>query len=169
MSDRRRVQTGRDTILSRADGADPVDAIAELIWNGLDAEADRISVEYDEGELGSVTEFCVTDNGHGMTYAGAIRGFEVDGESWKKTRRFSPNDRLPLHGQYGRGRFLAYRLAEKVVWDTRAVANGTLELTRITGYRSTPNVFVFEGPGDMGTDPELAPGTSVTATSRQMH
>lgn len=43
--------------------AGPAQALAELIWNGLDAEATRVSVEPDQGPLG-LTRIRIRDNGH---------------------------------------------------------------------------------------------------------
>jgi len=61
----------------------PVQAIAELIWNGLDAEATNIKVtaEADELKTNSIT---VQDNGHRMSRVEAVRYFENLGGSWKK-------------------------------------------------------------------------------------
>jgi DNA mismatch repair ATPase MutL len=48
----------------------PAQAIAELIWNGLDAEATRITVSAEDGELG-LQAIVVEDNGHGIPPADA--------------------------------------------------------------------------------------------------
>jgi len=141
----RQVQSGRDLILGLADKANPVDAVAELIWNGLDAEARTVEVTVSIGGLGGPDEIVVRDDGTGMSYADALGGFLVDGESWKKDARFSPNIRRPLHGRLGRGRFLCYALADRVEW--RSVAAGTDGhlATTIVGNRSIPNRYDFDG------------------------
>lgn len=61
----------------------PVQAIAELIWNGLDAEATNIKVtaEADQINLTSVT---VQDNGHGMSRAEAVQYFQYLGGSGRR-------------------------------------------------------------------------------------
>ena len=51
-----RVRAGKDTILALADRARPVDIIAELIWNALDAEAMNIDVTIAIGDLGAPEE-----------------------------------------------------------------------------------------------------------------
>src|ERR671911_120772 len=59
--ERRHVQAGRDTLLNLADRASSVDAVAELIWNSLDAEARRVEVTVSTGELGGPDEIVVRD------------------------------------------------------------------------------------------------------------
>jgi hypothetical protein len=159
----RQVQSGRDLILGLADRANPLDAVAELIWNGLDAEATKVEVTVSVGDLGAPEEIVVRDDGTGMTYQQALDGFLVDGESWKKNAKFSPNIRRPMHGRLGRGRFLCYALADKVQW--RSVVRGTDEnvATTIIGNRSMPNRYHFDGPTPCAEEP----GTTVTLQARQ--
>lgn len=99
----RQVQAGKDTILGVADRAKPVDALAELIWNALDAEAIHVAVTVSLREIGGPDQIVITDDGSGMTYEKATEVFTVDGESWKKSQRFSPNIKRPMHGHLGRG------------------------------------------------------------------
>lgn len=160
----RQVQAGRDTILSVADRAKPVDALAELIWNALDAEASRVEVAVSLREFGGPDQIMVTDNGCGMTYEKATEVFTVDGESWKKSQRFSPTIQRPMHGQLGRGRFLAYALAERVEWKTTALVDGTAMSTQVIGVRSRPNEYMFDGPAPTSDAPR---GTVVTLDARQ--
>ncbi|MGQ0776342.1 MAG: ATP-binding protein [Pseudonocardiales bacterium] len=155
----KRVRAGKDTILALADRAKPVDIVAELIWNALDAEAMNVEVTIALGELGAPEEIVVHDDGHGMTYQQVPDMFLVHGESWKKVRRFSPNIGRPMHGQLGRGRFLVYGIADRVEWRSVATdANGSIE-TVICGRRSAPNEFSLDGPrpsdGTMGTTVRL--------------
>ena len=63
----RQVQSGRDLILGLADRANPVDAVAELIWNGLDAEAKTVDVTVSVGGLGGPEDIVVRDDGTGMS------------------------------------------------------------------------------------------------------
>jgi len=45
----------------------PILALAELVWNSLDADATEVSVSFDENLLGGLNAIRVTDNGTGMT------------------------------------------------------------------------------------------------------
>jgi len=53
----------------------PRAAIAELIWNGLDADATEVSVEYELNAFDGVDAVTVRDNGTGMTPDDAAFGF----------------------------------------------------------------------------------------------
>ena len=51
--------------LERQSKARPVQAVAELIWNGLDADASRVDVRLEYDELG-MTKIVVRDDGRGI-------------------------------------------------------------------------------------------------------
>ena len=53
--------------------SNPTQAVAELIWNSLDAEADRVSISLVRTPLGAITEVIVNDNGHGIAPEENIR------------------------------------------------------------------------------------------------
>jgi hypothetical protein len=52
--------------LERQAKAQPIAAIAELIWNGLDADATAITVDLEDDNLSGLSRIIVTDNGHGI-------------------------------------------------------------------------------------------------------
>ena len=56
--------------IERQAKARPIDALAEIIWNGLDADAGRVDVRLSHGEFG-LSGITVTDNGNGIPYADA--------------------------------------------------------------------------------------------------
>jgi hypothetical protein len=95
----------------------PVQALAELIWNGLDAEATAIKVTAEEGDV-RLESMTVQDNGHGMSYEEAASAFEYLGGSWKKANNLSKNGKRHLHGKEGRGRLRALALG-RVAGDNR--------------------------------------------------
>ncbi len=51
----------------------PILAIAELVWNALDADASRVTISLPESALGGLDAIEVTDNGHSIAYS------EIDG------------------------------------------------------------------------------------------
>jgi sensor histidine kinase regulating citrate/malate metabolism len=55
--------------LERMSKTRPINAVAELVWNSLDADADKIKVKLFENEMGGLEKLTVTDNGHGLDYA----------------------------------------------------------------------------------------------------
>jgi hypothetical protein len=112
-------------------GASPRTAILELIWNGLDADAERLEVTLAEQEMGGVDEIRVADNGHGMTHEEARASFDTLGGSWKQQASQSRDLGRALHGKSGKGRFRAASLGRLIRWETVAEANSGRELTVI--------------------------------------
>ena len=82
----------------------PILALAELIWNAVDADATRIDVTLIYNDLDGLEAIEVTDNGHGIPYAQAEDLFSRLGGSWKQSRTHSNEENRILHGKEGRGR-----------------------------------------------------------------
>src|SRR5262249_10068606 len=134
----KQVRAGRDTILSEVERASMVDILAELIWNALDAEAMNVETTVGFGALGAPEEIVVRDDGHGMPHDQVPDLFLTHRESWKRTGRFPPNINRPMHGQLGRGRFLAYGIADRVEWRSVSADGETFSETVIHGNRNAP-------------------------------
>jgi Histidine kinase-, DNA gyrase B-, and HSP90-like ATPase len=112
--------------LERQTKAQPIAAVAELIWNGLDADATAVTVDLEDDQLGGLGRIIVTDNGHGIPHADAPTLFRNLGGSWKKHgARTKLRGRL-LHGQEGRGRFKAFALGAVVDWTTTYASDDKL-------------------------------------------
>ena len=101
--------------LERQSKARPVQAVAELIWNGLDADASRVDVRLEYGELG-MTKIVVRDNGHGIPYEDAPQLFTRLGGSWKHPGGRTKTKERMLHGYEGRGRFKVFALGRVADW-----------------------------------------------------
>jgi hypothetical protein len=112
--------------LERQAKAQPVAAVAQLIWNGLDADATRVTVDFEESPLGGMAKIIVKDNGHGIPHADAPTLFRYLGGSWKKQATRTKTLGRMLHGQEGRGRFKAFALGGVVDWDVTYSHNSTL-------------------------------------------
>jgi hypothetical protein len=138
----------------------PLAAVAELIWNSLDVEADIIDVVITPTPMGAVETVRVVDNGHGMTNNDALRDFRKLGGSWKKGRKRSRNNLRMLHGQKGQGRFRAFALGANAEWSSVAEGMSGLERTVIAGSLMTSE-FTISDPERLATGP---PGTAVTIT-----
>ena len=102
--------------VDRLTAARPVQAIAELIWNGLDAEATRINVRVEETSAGTLDAIVVEDNGHGFSLSEAQDLFTNLGGSWKRASRTSRSGTRMLHGEEGKGRFRAMALGRVAEW-----------------------------------------------------
>jgi histidine kinase/DNA gyrase B/HSP90-like ATPase len=112
--------------LQRQTNAQPLAAVAQLIWNGLDADATTITVDFEDDNLGGMAKIVVTDDGHGIPHAEAPTLFRYLGGSWKKLAARTKTRNRMLHGQEGRGRFKAFALGSVVDWKITYSRDGTL-------------------------------------------
>jgi hypothetical protein len=142
---------------------DHVKALAEFVWNALDADAQIVSVEFNRNALGGIDSISVRDNGSGISKARAEHDFESLGESWKlKTHRTAVHSRA-IHGKEGQGRLKFFSLAQKAVWSSVYRDKGGLWRLHIeiqAGNLQTSNVSDEEfalGATETGTVVEFAP------------
>lgn len=154
------LRSGQDRVLSNADRASAHEAVAELVWNALDAEATEIIVAIHRNELDAPVTVTIRDNGHGMKPGDVNDLFLTEGDSWKKEARFSPTLRRPLHGHLGRGRLLCYAVADSVTWTTIAATEHGNRRSAVRGSRDSPAGFDIGEPGPT-TDSQ---GTTVALT-----
>jgi Histidine kinase-, DNA gyrase B-, and HSP90-like ATPase len=140
----------------------PIQAIVELIWNGLDAEAKHVKVTGEMGELG-LRSITVQDDGHGMSRKEALRCFENLGGSWKKINNMSKSGLRHLHGKEGRGRLRALAIGRVAEWTvTGSDEQGKLENFTVTIIRDDLRRARFSSTSEI--DPKARPGTRVTIT-----
>lgn len=111
------VQAQSDHLESLARGK-PVSALAELVWNALDADADRVRIKVNDNELGNPVTIEIQDNGSGIVLEEARQAFGNLGGSWKREQRMTRRANKKMHGRNGKGRFKAFALGHDVVWDT---------------------------------------------------
>jgi hypothetical protein len=100
--------------LDKISKATPVDALAEMIWNALDADATTIRIKFLGTEI-STDEIEITDNGTGINYELAIKTFGELGGSWKRQKGYT-NQGRGMHGKEGHGRFKAFSIGSSVIW-----------------------------------------------------
>jgi hypothetical protein len=109
--------TIQDDFLERQTRAQPIAALAELIWNSLDGEASRIDVEFERADLaGGLSKIVVYDDGDGFPRSEAAKLFGNLGGSWKRLIRRTKTKNRMVHGQEGRGRYKAFALGRSIVW-----------------------------------------------------
>jgi hypothetical protein len=126
------IQVQDDHLRSLAQARKPILAVAELIWNAVDADADQVDVSIHEDALGGMKTIEIADNGHGIPYGDAETLFSNLGGSWKQGGKRSHEKRRLLHGKTGRGRFRAFALGRVVDWDVRYQAPDGLRRYRIS-------------------------------------
>ncbi len=115
------MKPGEAELLRLRNQTNAVGALAELVWNSLDADATRIQVDWTHNELMGVESISVVDNGHGIPYddkRASDHVFMTLGDSRKHTVvHQSPGGRI-LHGRFGKGRLRALALGGVIRWDT---------------------------------------------------
>lgn len=125
----------QDHIESLARVRNPIIAIEELIWNGLDADATAIRVEIALNKLGGLATIKVSDNGNGIKQDECEQAFGHLGGSPKSQMSATPAGRVP-HGKLGRGRFRAFGIGRTVTWVSRYKSNGTVRQFEIKGRKA---------------------------------
>jgi hypothetical protein len=109
------IEAKRD-FLERLSSTTPIKAVAELIWNGLDANAGQVSVRLEVNPLDGLETIRVTDTGFGINHDHVQALFGGLGDSWKKQKVRQAG--RALHGKNGQGRFKAFALGNRVEWNT---------------------------------------------------
>ncbi len=110
------------------------EAIKELIWNACDADAKHIDIcfEYSTfGEISTVSDIYVKDDGHGIDFDCVADYFGKYGRSQKTYSDTSPGGRV-YHGKLGQGRYKSLTVGNLVEWETTYVSrDGSLKTYEI--------------------------------------
>ena len=110
----------------------PSVGIAELIWNSLDADANKVSVWLRDGPMEAIEVVEVNDDGTGIDVLRVDDAFQKLGGSWKATTKVSGQGRI-LHGRTGKGRFRAASIGRHLHWNTvNRRIDGTIHAFRIS-------------------------------------
>lgn len=132
-----------DDHLKRVSKASPIQAIEELIWNSLDADATIISVRIESNAMGNQS-ITIEDNGSGISQRQASTALGYIGNSWKATRSETESGR-PIHGQKGEGRFKAFSLGRVIDWESVFQKDNNFYKLVISLNSDRPNTFnMFE-------------------------
>lgn len=163
--------------LQRVASGRPIVAITELIWNGLDEDAEEITVELHRTPLGKVDAVRIADNGSGIPRTHATTAFGKLGASWKLHASRTKRRKRSLHGKTGKGRFSAFSLGECATWTTRyeEAGKGVLQYA-IRGDTADWGAFSIGDPepttAGAGTDvhiSEISRSLDVLATPSSAH
>ena len=151
------VQVQRDHIISLCNGT-PLQALSELIWNALDADAFEVKVDVLQNALGGIDAVRISDDGQGIDLSDNGRCFGSLGGSWKRTATATPLFSRVIHGKQGKGRFKAFVLGDRVEWRTTVqTETGALRSWVLSGHASRPGIFQM----DTVSTPGPAAGTEV--------
>ncbi len=152
------VKVQKDHLESLSHVKKPILAIAELVWNGLDANANMVKVMVNRNRLTGIESIVVADDGDGLPYDEALHAFEKLGGSWKKEANSTKGGKRFLHGKAGKGRFRAFYVGKSVRWETWYKSNGRMLTYDITGYSDRLGEFTV---GDETLAKRRATGTNV--------
>lgn len=144
-----------------ANSKTPAAALAQLIWNALDADATHVSVRVNDNALSGIESITVSDNGHGISHDKALLAFKSLGGSWKGIGAQSPGKRR-LHGRAGEGRFSAYAIGGWVEWKTNWMTDDGMRSFKIRGKKDQIRSFDI---GDPKSSSETKTGTEVTISN----
>ncbi|WP_207565547.1 ATP-binding protein [Streptomyces sp. CA-256286] len=132
-------------------------AVAELVWNALDANATKVDIRFQRSALGAIEQIVVTDNGHGMTPDRARESFHRYGETWKAGKTHTQDNTRILHGRNGEGRLFAFALGDQLTWDSATLVDDTLVGVRASGDADHATIWQV-----VETEPDREePGTTV--------
>jgi hypothetical protein len=141
------VQIKDDHLQTIAKTRKPMFVIAELVWNALDADASEVRVLLMKNDLGTLDTVRILDNGHGLPYDEVDTAFGNLGGSWKRPRTVKTRgEKRIIHGKYGKGRFLAFRLGRIVRWKFHDRVNGSVQEYTITGEGEHLKQFEVSDP-----------------------
>lgn len=134
----------KEDFLERLSSASPINALAELIWNGLDAGSDEIDVRLVKNKMDGLEEICVQDKGCGIPYDQVQELFGNLGASWKKNtvKKYG----RALHGKDGAGRLKAFALGNRVMWKTTFASDFERKTYQIEGVASALNSLTYTDP-----------------------
>lgn len=93
-------------------------SVAEYIWNGFDAKASEVRLNYQFRENGTLNELIIKDNGIGINYEDLDNKFKVVFDSEKLKNNDKENNISETHGKNGIGRLTFFTFANFAKWTT---------------------------------------------------
>jgi len=106
-------------------------AMAEYIWNGFDANATTVELNYTANALGFIDSLEICDNGYGINFKTLKVKFDPFYESEKALQLALNRYRSVMHGKNGVGRLTFFKFANDAEWQTTFLQNEVLKSGRI--------------------------------------
>jgi len=120
--------------------------VAELIWNGFDAQASCVEIGYKANTIGSFESFTVFDDGYGIDYNLLAAKFKPLFESEKVIDFEDNRNSSAKHGKNGVGRLTFFKIASKAEWHTIFENNNQLKEYDITIDADAINTYQSTSP-----------------------
>ncbi len=93
-------------------------AITEYIWNGFDANATKVEVEFQRSESGKIRKIVISDNGGGIEKEELLKKFKPFYETEKELVWEANKNHSVPHGRSGVGRLTFFKFATRAKWMT---------------------------------------------------
>lgn len=153
-----KIQIGTSGVKKSLNKYTPTKSLVEYIWNGFDAKATTINIEYDLNEMDTVIGIRIKDNGYGISKTKLSEKFKPFYESQKEINPDEGRDRSAVHGKNGIGRLTFFKFAEKAIWTTVYEEDGKkykydieIEKNNLEGYSAYKEIETKEETGTIVT------------------
>jgi len=132
-------------------------AVAEYLWNGFDAKANTITINYSANGLGHLESLAIADNGYGIDLNKLASKFNPFYDSEKAVEISSPKHTSIMHGKNGVGRLTFFTFAHNAKWTTTykekdELVSGSIQIS-IEGLNTfQPTIFDKPVQNQTGTE-----------------
>lgn len=141
----------------------PYQSICEYIWNGFDAQASKIKIDFIADEIGNISQLTISDNGYGIPHSKLQEKFEPVFESKKAIENKLKKNQSAIHGKNGIGRLTFFTFAKNASWTTVYSENGNNFTYDI--FTNSENINLYTGLNSTPKITENATGTIITFSS----
>jgi hypothetical protein len=138
----------------------PYQSLAEYVWNGFDAQASTIKIDYSANELGNIESITISDDGYGIPHSRLQDKFEPLFESKKALENKLKKNLSAIHGKNGIGRLTFFTFARNASWKTVYNENETNLTYEI--YANAENINLYTGVNATPHKTDEPSGTVVT-------
>lgn len=138
----------------------PYQSLTEYIWNGFDAQASVIKIDYIANDLGNIETISITDNGYGIPHRKLQDKFEPLFESKKALENKLKKNLSAIHGKNGIGRLTFFTFARNASWQTVYCENEQKLTYEI--YANAENINLYTGVNATPKQTQQETGTVVT-------
>ncbi|HBP00884.1 MAG: hypothetical protein UY41_C0040G0018 [Candidatus Moranbacteria bacterium GW2011_GWE1_49_15] len=137
----------------------PFQSIVEYVWNGFDAQASKIEINFTANELGGIDSITIKDDGYGIPHGKLQEKFETVFESKKALQSKLKKNLSALHGKNGIGRLTFFTFARNAYWKTVYADTGENRTYDI--YANAENINLYTGINAIPKRTDLPTGTEV--------
>lgn len=134
----------------------PEQAICEYIWNGFDAKASTINLNYFSNPLGGLETIEIVDNGYGINFEELNVKFNPFYESEKAIEFSVPVHTSLMHGRNGVGRLTFFTFSHTAEWvstfkSSDKISTGRIEINSNSLNSYKPEIIAKQSNNPTGT------------------